>query len=193
MHESCTLYRAKNLLGAHSSSIHGCQSSSGSSPHPPQSSGLWPSLQMQSRCLCLCPLPHVTEQSLHKFQSPTLHSRRNFKKMHSQFYTSKMKNLRMHNLKMHLFQKRMHSHLKNMPAPKFSKFSENFSGGGKLKINSHDLRDSLHGWDSILSPGHSEQPGGPQVQERERVRSPLHGSQHSPHSLHCVQHSINMI
>lgn len=59
--------------------------------------------------------------------------------------------------------------------------------------SSHDLRDSLHGSDSILSPGHSEQPGGPQVQERERVRSPLHGSQHSPHSLHCVQHSINMI
>ena len=58
--------------------------------------------------------------------------------------------------------------------------------------SSHDLRDSLHGSDSILSPGHSEHPGGPQVQERERVRSPLHGSQHSPHSLHCVQQSINM-
>ena len=68
-----------------------------------------------------------------------------------------------------------------------------FQWWSKIKITSHDLRDSLHGWDSILSPGHSEQPGGPQVQERERVRSPLHGSQHSPHSLHCVQHSINMI
>ena len=74
-----------------------------------------------------------------------------------------------------------------------TKIFEKFQCWLKIKIKSHDLRDSLHGWDSILSPGHSEQPGGPQVQERERVRSPLHGSQHSPHSLHCVQHSINMI
>ena len=49
------------------------------------------------------------------------------------------------NLEMHLFSKSMHFHLKNMPAPKFSKFSGNFSGGEKIKINSHDLRDSLHG------------------------------------------------
>ena len=43
---------------------------------------------MQSRCLCLCPLPHVTEQSLHKFQSPTLHSRSNVNEKITGFLTS---------------------------------------------------------------------------------------------------------
>ena len=96
------------------------------------------------------------------------------------------------------FSQRMHFHRNVFSFDKdanteITKIFEKFQCWLKIKIKSHDLRDSLHGWDSILSPGHSEQPGGPQVQERERVRSPLHGSQHSPHSLHCVQHSINMI